>query len=145
MFLKLTPGATDRSLRLEFRRIGTVFALNRGTRRPPKFTTSLRRALDPDCCRNAPERLSAELRRNSRAVKSVAGWIPLSSAVLGWRFGLDAIIGLIPGLGDAATTVQSLYFSGQPRLRRRSPSSGLNVAVDILGSLPLVGDVFDIW
>ena len=30
--------------------------------------------------------------------------------LVGWRFGLDAILGLIPGLGDAATTVVSLYL-----------------------------------
>ncbi len=30
--------------------------------------------------------------------------------LVGWRFGLDAILGLIPGLGAAATTIVSLYL-----------------------------------
>ena len=29
---------------------------------------------------------------------------------LGWRFGLDAIVGLIPGLGDTATSLVSFYI-----------------------------------
>ena len=30
--------------------------------------------------------------------------------VLGWRFGLDALIGLIPGLGDTSTALVSFYI-----------------------------------
>ena len=30
--------------------------------------------------------------------------------VLGWRFGLDAIIGLIPAFGDTSTSLVSLYL-----------------------------------
>jgi len=30
--------------------------------------------------------------------------------VLGWRFGLDALIGLIPGLGDTTTSLVSFYI-----------------------------------
>jgi len=29
---------------------------------------------------------------------------------LGWRFGLDALVGLIPGLGDTATSLVSFYI-----------------------------------
>ena len=29
---------------------------------------------------------------------------------LGWRFGLDALIGLIPGFGDTATSIASFYI-----------------------------------
>jgi hypothetical protein len=32
--------------------------------------------------------------------------------VLGWRFGLDALIGLIPGFGDTATSLVSFYILG---------------------------------
>jgi hypothetical protein len=34
--------------------------------------------------------------------------------VLGWRFGLDALIGLIPGLGDTTTSLVSFYILAQP-------------------------------
>lgn len=66
----------------------------------------------------------------------------------GWRFGLDAIIGLIPGLGDTATTVVSFYVLASG-VRYRVPKvtllrMGLNIAVDyLLGAVPLVGDLFD--
>ena len=70
--------------------------------------------------------------------------------LVGWRFGFDAIVGLIPGLGDAATTLVSVYIlalasrCGLPRVTLAR--MGLNVAIDgILGSLPLVGDLFDVW
>lgn len=66
------------------------------------------------------------------------------------RFGLDPIIGfLFPGLGDAVTGAGSfglLAFA----LRRGVPRvvvlrMVLNVVIDALaGSLPLVGDVFDV-
>ena len=69
---------------------------------------------------------------------------------LGWRFGFDALIGLIPGVGDVATTFVSLYLlvlAGRMGLPRITVARmGLNVAIDMLrGSLPLVGDVFDVW
>jgi hypothetical protein len=70
--------------------------------------------------------------------------------VLGWRFGLDSLIGLVPGAGDAATTVVAIYIVGlaakigMPRVT--VARMALNVAIDMLvGSIPLVGDVFDVW
>ena len=70
--------------------------------------------------------------------------------VLGWRIGLDALVGLIPGVGDTATTVASLYVLGSA-VRYRVPKitllrMGMNLGIDYaLGSLPLVGDFFDAW
>src|SRR6185503_11331699 len=69
---------------------------------------------------------------------------------LNWRIGLDALVGLIPGIGDTATTVASLYVLGSA-VRYRVPKitllrMGLNLGIDyVLGSLPLVGDFFDAW
>jgi Domain of unknown function (DUF4112) len=69
---------------------------------------------------------------------------------IGWRFGLDAIVGLIPGVGDLATTGVSFYILASA-VRYRVPKvtllrMGLNVAIDYLfGSLPVVGDLFDAW
>ena len=67
----------------------------------------------------------------------------------GWRFGLDALVGLIPGIGDTATTVVSFYILASG-VRYRVPKltllrMGLNVALDYLfGALPVVGDLFDV-
>jgi hypothetical protein len=69
---------------------------------------------------------------------------------LNWRFGLDALIGLIPGFGDTATSLASFYILvsavryGVPKVTILRMA--INIAIDyLLGSLPLVGDVFDAW
>jgi hypothetical protein len=67
---------------------------------------------------------------------------------LGWRFGLDAIAGFIPGLGDMATTITSFYILAAA-VRYRVPKitilrMALNIAIDYLvGTVPFVGDLFD--
>jgi hypothetical protein len=69
---------------------------------------------------------------------------------LNWRFGLDALVGLIPGFGDTATSLASFYILAAA-VRYRVPKitmlrMGLNIGIDYLvGSLPLVGDLFDAW
>jgi hypothetical protein len=69
---------------------------------------------------------------------------------LGWRFGLDAIVGLIPGFGDTATSLVSFYIL-VAAVRYRVPKvtllrMGMNIGIDyVVGSFPLVGDFFDAW
>lgn len=68
---------------------------------------------------------------------------------VGWRFGLDALVGLIPGVGDTATTVVSFYILAAG-VRYRVPKvtllrMGLNIGIDYLfGLIPVVGDIFDV-
>jgi len=70
--------------------------------------------------------------------------------VLGWRFGLDALIGLVPGLGDTSTTLVSFYILAAA-VRYRVPKitllrMGLNIGLDyVFGALPFVGDLADAW
>ena len=70
--------------------------------------------------------------------------------ILGWRFGLNAIIDLIPEFGDIATTIVALYVL-VAAVRYRVPKvtllrMGLNIAIYFIGGLvPLAGDVFAIW
>ena len=70
--------------------------------------------------------------------------------VLGWRFGLDALIGLVPALGDTSTTLVSFYILAAA-VRYRVPKitllrMGLNIGIDyVVGALPVVGDVADAW
>jgi hypothetical protein len=70
--------------------------------------------------------------------------------VLGWRFGLDALIGLIPGFGDTATSLVSFYILAAA-VRYRVPKitllrMGLKIGLDyVVGSVPVVGDVLDAW
>jgi len=70
--------------------------------------------------------------------------------VLGWRFGLDPLIGLVPGLGDTSTALVSFYILAAA-VRYRVPKitmlrMGLNIGIDyVFGSLPIVGDLADAW
>ena len=65
------------------------------------------------------------------------------------RFGFDAMIGLIPGIGDAITTLMSLYIVREARAlgapRHLIARMLVNVALDgVIGAVPLVGDAFDV-
>ena len=65
------------------------------------------------------------------------------------RVGLDPLVGLIPGLGDAAGALVSAYIVLEAA-RFDLPASTLlrmlaNVAIDaLLGTVPVVGDIFDV-
>src|SRR6185295_844560 len=69
---------------------------------------------------------------------------------LGWSFGLDAVVGLIPAFGDTASSLASFYILASA-VRYGVPKvtilrMALNIAIDYLaGSIPLVGDLFDAW
>ncbi|MDN5848035.1 MAG: DUF4112 domain-containing protein [Nitrococcus sp.] len=65
-----------------------------------------------------------------------------------WRFGLDAVIGLVPGVGDTVSAALSLWIIAEAR--RLGVPSGilrkmlLNLGVDaVAGSVPILGDAFD--
>jgi uncharacterized protein DUF4112 len=65
------------------------------------------------------------------------------------RFGFDAMIGLIPGIGDVITTALSLYIVGEARAlgapRHLILRMLANVALDgVVGAVPLLGDAFDV-
>jgi hypothetical protein len=66
-----------------------------------------------------------------------------------YRFGLDAVIGLVPGLGDAVSAVFSSYLVLQAS-RLGAPKSVVtrmiaNIAIDtVVGWVPLLGDLFDV-
>ena len=69
---------------------------------------------------------------------------------VGWRFGLDAILGLLPGVGDTASSVASLYILTAAHrygvTRATLLRMALNVVLDTtVGALPLVGDIFDVY
>lgn len=66
----------------------------------------------------------------------------------GYRVGLDPIVGLIPGFGDAVMLLPALYIVLEAyRLgvsRRTLARMGFNVGVETLfGAVPIVGDLFD--
>jgi hypothetical protein len=65
------------------------------------------------------------------------------------RFGLDALLGLFPGLGDIVTTLVAFHIlrSAQQRgvSRLTMARMGTNLLVDwAIGSVPVLGDAFDV-
>jgi hypothetical protein len=68
-----------------------------------------------------------------------------------FRFGWDALVGLVPGIGDAATGLLSAVLAleartlGVPKVVQARMMA--NVAIDaVVGAIPLVGDLFDfVW
>jgi hypothetical protein len=70
---------------------------------------------------------------------------------LRWRFGVDALIGLIPGIGDVVSGGIGFAIITVAAVRYRLPPitlarMALNLVIDIvIGAIPFVGDVFDAW
>ena len=89
------------------------------------------------------EQRLAVLRRVSRLLDS-AYQVPGTS----YRFGLDPIVGLVPGIGDLISplfTIALLWQSHDLSLPRVIQLRMLfNVAIDtVVGMVPLAGDLFD--
>jgi uncharacterized protein DUF4112 len=88
-------------------------------------------------------------RRNDDELLEWLAWLMDESIAIGpWKIGLDGLVGLIPGVGDmAGAAVSAVIILGAAQ--RGIPRSAvirmvINVAIDaLLGSLPLVGDIFD--
>lgn len=65
-----------------------------------------------------------------------------------WRFGLDPLLGLIPGLGDVLGALFAAWgwllarrIGAPPAIQRKML---VNIAIDMLGgAVPVVGDLFD--
>ena len=94
----------------------------------------------------------ATKREHADDLEVLAHWLDSVFRIPGLniRFGLDVLLGLIPGLGDTATSVVSLYIlqaatkAGVPRVT--VARMALNIAIDyIVGIVPIIGDLFDVY
>lgn len=86
-----------------------------------------------------------------RRLEALADWLDSKFRIPGTniRFGLDSLLGLIPGLGDgvlalpSAYLILSAYRLGVSRLVLARMI--LNVGIDaLLGAIPVLGDLFDV-
>jgi len=85
-----------------------------------------------------------------REIAYIAKWMDSRFRIPGTniRFGLDGLLGLIPGVGDLSTLAVSSYMLV---IMAKNGASGfvlarmaLNVIIDaLIGSIPLIGDLFD--
>jgi len=85
-------------------------------------------------------------------LETLARWMDSLFKVPGLelRFGLDALLGLLPGAGDVLTSLASIYILNAAQQygvsRVTLARMTLNVVIDLLiGALPFVGDVFDAY
>lgn len=69
---------------------------------------------------------------------------------VGWKFGLDALIGLIPNVGDISTALVSFYILvagvryGVPKITL--VRMAFNIGLDyVIGAIPFIGDAFDFF
>lgn len=86
-----------------------------------------------------------------RRLENLADWLDSRFRIPGTqiRFGLDAILGLLPGIGDGVLALPSAYLiASAHRLgisRFVLTRMIMNVGIDmVLGAVPLIGDIFDI-
>ena len=89
--------------------------------------------------------------REIERLENLAHWLDSRFRIPGTdiRFGLDAVAGLLPGIGDGGTALLSFYIVHQARrigapLPLRVRMTG-NIVLDLLtGAIPLAGDLFDL-
>lgn len=67
----------------------------------------------------------------------------------GFRFGIDGLVGLVPGIGDAAMTALGAYLVLRAFQLGLPPGALIRMVGNLLidgavGAIPVVGDLFDI-
>jgi hypothetical protein len=86
----------------------------------------------------------ARLRRLAQRMDSA-----IRLPIIGVRVGWDSILGLIPGVGDAAALLPAGYIVKEAHRMGASRSvltrMAGNIGIDlVIGTIPLLGDLFDI-
>ena len=95
------------------------------------------------------ERKQIELEESLESLsRYLDNWVKIP--VVGWRFGLDALIGLVPNVGDTVTSLASFYILiagvryGVPKITLLRMA--FNIGLDyVVGAIPFVGDAFDFF
>lgn len=87
----------------------------------------------------------ARLQRIARTMDKAWG-IPFTR----WRFGMDSVLGLVPGAGDAVNLVVGIYTLHLARQLGAPPAllvkMAANTGIDFgVGSVPVIGDILDLF
>ena len=92
---------------------------------------------------------TADFAKDLARARKLAVLLDAQFSLMGFRFGLDGLIGFVPVVGDTVTAAAALYplyvakkhGLGNDVIARM----GVNVAIDYLGGLvPLLGDLVDV-
>jgi hypothetical protein len=110
----------------------------------------MRRPSLPPLAATTEDSIDPTATRQRAGVDRLAWWLDNAITVPGTRFriGFDALIGLIPGVGDLVGALLSSYIIAVAASRGLPPSAlarmAINVGLEaIVGVVPLVGDLFD--
>ena len=83
-------------------------------------------------------------------LEASADWLDSKFVIPGTklRFGLDFVLGILPGVGDGVAAVPAAYLILEAQRLGAPPAlcmrMGFNVLLDLaVGAIPLVGDLFD--
>ncbi len=86
-----------------------------------------------------------------KKLENLSHWMDSKFSIPGTkiRFGLDSIIGLIPGIGDTVTLTSAAYLIGVAHKAglplNAKIKMALNAFIDwFIGLIPLIGDLFDV-
>ena len=101
---------------------------------------------------NGGKERAARGRRGLERLRSLARLFDQAFAIPGtrFRFGIDALFGLVPGLGDVAGAMVAVYALHVARTLRAPATIQLhmlsNIAIDAtVGTVPVLGDLFDFF
>jgi hypothetical protein len=98
-----------------------------------------------------PERRPIQVGLSDEFLAGLAGLLDDAFQIpgTGIRFGLDPVIGLVPGIGDVLTGLASFLIvftawqRGLPKVTQARMM--VNIFIDtLLGAIPIVGDAFDV-
>jgi hypothetical protein len=95
----------------------------------------------------------SQAHRETRALRRLEGFVHIMDNAVRipgtkYRVGVDALIGLFPGIGDTLTTIASFYLVAEAVYLDVKFAVILrmlyNIFLDwLLGCIPLLGDIFD--
>jgi len=90
------------------------------------------------------------LQEELRKLDTLARMLDSQFSVMGMRFGIDSVLGLVPVAGDVATGIAGTYSLFTAIRLKLHPVAiahiGWNLLFDTaIGAIPLVGDVFDFF
>ena len=94
------------------------------------------------------QRAAPDLETDLSRARVLANWLDAKFSFMGVKFGMDAIVGLIPVVGDTLTALAAAYpiwVAERHGLGKTVQARmAFNVLVDWLtGLVPIAGDVFD--
>jgi hypothetical protein len=98
--------------------------------------------------RNEAQDHRSDFATDLQRARLLANLLDAKFSIMGFKFGLDAIIGLIPGIGDTVALMAGIYpiylarkWGLGKRVERRMK---WNLAIDyFIGLVPVIGDFFD--